>query len=232
MPEIPIRAFLASLVAIRNTEARHEVLLLKRTQTLIGEWCQIAGSIEKYETAWQAALRELDEETGLKPSAFYSADTCEQFYGDDSYVSYLKPIEKLNSKLAERINQMKTKSFIGLHIRRGDNITSRDVSKSLDFERAIENELSIDVDAMFYLCTDDYREENNFKLKYGNRIMHFPVGLNRSRPKDIQNALLDLVMLSKSNKIYGSYWSSFSEVASAYGRVELEMVGLKARGKQ
>ena len=80
MPEIPIRAFLASLVAIRNTEARHEVLLLKRTQTLIGEWCQIAGSIEKDETAWQAALRELDEETGLKPSAFYSADTCEQFY--------------------------------------------------------------------------------------------------------------------------------------------------------
>jgi len=83
MPEIPIRAFLASLVVIRNTEARHEVLLLKRTQTLIGEWCQVAGSIEDGETAWQAALRELDEETGLKPNTFYSADTCEQFYEAD-----------------------------------------------------------------------------------------------------------------------------------------------------
>jgi len=92
MPEIPIRAFLASLVAIRNIEERHEVLLLKRTQTLIGEWCQIAGSIEKDETAWQAALRELDEETGLKPNTFYSADICEQFYEADRDAITIAPV--------------------------------------------------------------------------------------------------------------------------------------------
>ncbi len=79
MPEIPIRAFLVSLVVLRKTDARHEVLLLERTQTLVGEWCQVSGSIEEGETAWQAALRELNEETGLKPGALYSADTCEQF---------------------------------------------------------------------------------------------------------------------------------------------------------
>ncbi|WP_159805754.1 NUDIX hydrolase [Litoreibacter roseus] len=80
MAEIPIRSFLASLVAVRKTETQHEVLLLKRTQTLIGEWCQVVGSIEEGETAWQTALRELYEETGLKPDVFYSADICEQFY--------------------------------------------------------------------------------------------------------------------------------------------------------
>lgn len=80
MPEIQIRAFLASLVAIRKTADRHEVLLLKRTQSLAGTWCQVAGSIEEGETAWQTALRELAEETGLHPQALYSADTCEQFY--------------------------------------------------------------------------------------------------------------------------------------------------------
>jgi len=92
MQEIPIQAFLASLVAIRNTEARHEVLLLKRTQTLIGEWCQVAGSIEEGETTWQAALRELDEETGLKPNALYSADTCEQFYEADRDAITIAPV--------------------------------------------------------------------------------------------------------------------------------------------
>ena len=30
--------------------------------------------------AWQAALREIKEETGLIPSEFYSADILEQFY--------------------------------------------------------------------------------------------------------------------------------------------------------
>ncbi|UWQ29542.1 NUDIX domain-containing protein [Leisingera sp. M527] len=92
MPEIPIRAFLVSLVAIRKTNVRHEVLLLKRTQTLAGEWCQVAGSIEEGETAWQAALRELEEETGLKPTALYSADTCEQFYEADRDSITLAPV--------------------------------------------------------------------------------------------------------------------------------------------
>lgn len=92
MSEIPIRSFLASLVAIREIETQHEVLLLKRTQTLVGKWCQIAGSIEEGETAWQTALRELDEETGLKPNALYSADTCEQFYEADRDAITIAPV--------------------------------------------------------------------------------------------------------------------------------------------
>lgn len=92
MVEIPIRSFLASLVAVRKSEAGHEVLLLKRTQTLIGEWCQVAGSIEEGETAWQTALRELEEETGLQPNALYSADTCEQFYEADRDAITIAPV--------------------------------------------------------------------------------------------------------------------------------------------
>lgn len=92
MPEIPIRAFLSSLVALRQNENEWQVLLLKRTQTLVGEWCQIAGSIEEGETAWQAALRELDEETGLTPRNFYSADITEQFYEPDRDAITIAPV--------------------------------------------------------------------------------------------------------------------------------------------
>jgi dihydroneopterin triphosphate diphosphatase len=92
MAEIQIRAVIASLVALRRTEKRHEVLLLKRTQSLAGEWCQVAGSIEEGETAWQAALRELAEETGLTPEALYSADTCEQFYEADRDAITIAPV--------------------------------------------------------------------------------------------------------------------------------------------
>lgn len=80
MSEIKITAFLTSLVAIRQVAEQWQVLLLRRTQFLAGTWCQVAGSIEEGETAWQAGLRELREETGLVPTAYYSADTCEQFY--------------------------------------------------------------------------------------------------------------------------------------------------------
>ncbi|MGR3621197.1 NUDIX hydrolase [Pseudophaeobacter sp.] len=92
MPEIPIRAFIVSLVAIRKCQGQHQVLLMQRTQSLAGEWCQIAGSLEPDETAWQAALRELREETGLRPKNFYSADICEQFYEADRDAITMAPV--------------------------------------------------------------------------------------------------------------------------------------------
>lgn len=55
----------------------------RATDYLRGEWCQVAGAVELHETAWEAALRELREETGLSPLSLYSADRCEQFYRPD-----------------------------------------------------------------------------------------------------------------------------------------------------
>lgn len=80
MHEIPIRSFVSSVIVLRETEGGTQVLLLKRTQSFAGEWFFNAGGIENGETAWEAALRELREEIGLTPVAFYSADYCEQFY--------------------------------------------------------------------------------------------------------------------------------------------------------
>lgn len=78
--EIPIRCHAVCLVAVRVANGNNEVLLLRRTRSLRGEWCQIAGALEQGESAWQAAVRELAEETGLAPTTLHSADICEQFY--------------------------------------------------------------------------------------------------------------------------------------------------------
>jgi dATP pyrophosphohydrolase len=92
MPDIPIRCFAVSVVVLRGSGAAAEMLLLRRTRSLAGEWCQVTGGIEAGETAWQAALREVQEETGLVLDRLYSADICEQFYEADRDAISLLPV--------------------------------------------------------------------------------------------------------------------------------------------
>ncbi len=45
-----------------------------------GTWQTVYGGIKSHETAVGAALRELKEETGLKPKSFYQVEYLESFY--------------------------------------------------------------------------------------------------------------------------------------------------------
>ena len=57
-------------------------LLLKRSKTKMYEhlWQGVAGKIKKGEKAWEAAIRELKEETGLDPHQIFVADHISKFY--------------------------------------------------------------------------------------------------------------------------------------------------------
>jgi dATP pyrophosphohydrolase len=58
----------------------HYLLLRRSGKYLNGNWQMVSGGIDAGETAWQAALREIREETNLIPDRFYSADAVESFY--------------------------------------------------------------------------------------------------------------------------------------------------------
>ena len=59
-----------------------EFLILKRNKNKIYEhlWQGVAGKIENNEAAWQTAIRELKEETGLDPLNIFIADHVSRFY--------------------------------------------------------------------------------------------------------------------------------------------------------
>lgn len=69
-------------VVRRGYGGGHELLQVRRTagDFLGGTWQSVYGDIQAGETAWQAALRELQEETGLRPLEFYQLDTINTFY--------------------------------------------------------------------------------------------------------------------------------------------------------
>ena len=66
----------------RKTKEGSKYLILKRAKTKMYEhlWQGVAGKIEKGEQAWQAAIRELKEETGLDPLKIFVADHVSKFY--------------------------------------------------------------------------------------------------------------------------------------------------------
>jgi len=66
----------------RRRRGRAEFLLLRRTpdRTLGGIWQPVTGGIEKRETAWRAAAREVLEETGLRPIRWWALEHLTSFY--------------------------------------------------------------------------------------------------------------------------------------------------------
>lgn len=70
-----------------------QFLLLKRSEGKIyaGQWRMVGGKVESDETAWQAALRELFEETGLVPSRFWTVPTINHFYDHSNDKIHLIP---------------------------------------------------------------------------------------------------------------------------------------------
>ena len=80
MPKVIVRVIDAYVFNRKNKEIRF--LLLKRAKTKIYEhlWQGVAGKIEAGETSWEAAIRELREETGFEPVRIFVADHVSKFY--------------------------------------------------------------------------------------------------------------------------------------------------------
>ncbi len=71
---------------VRPAGDTYEFLLARRSEAkyMGGTWQLISGRIEPGETAWQAAIREMLEETKLKPVELYRLSHVTQFYRSDN----------------------------------------------------------------------------------------------------------------------------------------------------
>lgn len=93
MHEVPVRCVGVSVVLLKKIDHTYKVLLMKRNSSVLqDEWCYIGGGIEEGEKAWEAALREVREETGIKLEALYTSNKFEQFYSYTEEYIYMAPV--------------------------------------------------------------------------------------------------------------------------------------------
>ena len=144
------------------------------------------------------------------------------FKNSDSYTIYT-PVEDI-SRSVNTIRKQFTSNTIGIHIRRTDNVLSIKHSPLSEFKRVIETELSNDSNVRFFLATDSPPDEEELKREYPGKIITYQKEISRNSEKGIQDALVDLLCLAATKKIIGSYYSSFSDVASYMGGIELKLI--------
>ena len=92
------------------------------------------------------------------------------------------------------------------------------------FIEAMSRDLIADSETNFFLATDDAEVEKVLIKRFPGKIITYKKVYSRQEVKGVQDAMVDLYCLSRTNKIYGSFYSSFSEIASRIENIPLEII--------
>ncbi len=154
-------------------------------------------------------------------------NTCYDFYQLNSQTNFFGlfiPVDKIQ----KRINAISVEfqgATVGVHIRRTDNVSSTNRSKTNDFIIRMDAIIQNDINTKFYVSTDDPKTEATLKSRYGDRVCTMTNKImSRDSKQGIEDAVIDMYVLAQTNSILGSYCSSFSNVASAIGAIPLEII--------
>jgi len=85
---------LVDVYLYRKEQDKVKHLIFKRASDVIyaRQWRMIGGKLKQEETAYEAALRELKEETGLKPVLFWTIPSVNSFYEYQTDSMYHVPV--------------------------------------------------------------------------------------------------------------------------------------------
>lgn len=113
---------------------------------------------------------------------------------------------------------------IGVHIRRTDNKASILQSPTELFVDAIDKEVDQNDDTVIFLATDSEAIKDEMRSRYGRRLLTAGDEADRNSITGIKGGVVDMYTLARTNRIYGSFQSSFSELASQIGGIEVHVL--------
>lgn len=149
--------------------------------------------------------------------------TCQEFGSNYNEFKFFLPSQSIQQIINEEVFKF-NEDTIGIHIRRTDNINSIAQSPVELFISKMEEEVQKNSNVIFFLATDDLETEQELLIRFGSKIIVYKKVLDRNLERGIIDAVVDLYCLSSTKYIYGSYWSSFSEIASRVGNIELKVL--------
>ena len=154
----------------------------------------------------------------------YYIHSFSNFYKVHDY-NFLKPVPSIEMRVSELLGSTDKSNLVGIQIRRTDNAQSIANSPTEMFIEYMHKELQTNPQTIFYLATDDINVRANIVKLFPDKVIYNKTeSVSRRTKSGMIDAMIDFISLSRCHKIYGSYWSSFCEVASDIGKNELIVV--------
>lgn len=154
--------------------------------------------------------------------------TCYPFFDapDTIYKELFVPTDEIEQLITPYTSQF-TAHTVGIHIRRTDNVESIRQSPIGLFIEAMEQEVQAFPDTVFFVASDSEEEKSVLKRRFGKRIITSAQKAERNSIEGMKEAVADFYTLSRTHRIFGSQYSSFSEVAAKINNVPFSTLKLK-----
>ena len=153
----------------------------------------------------------------------YYISTCNEFFFKRAYLQYLRPIAEIQLIINQYKQQISDKT-IGVHIRRTDHLDAIEESPLDAFITAMREKLDAEPGTNYFLATDDEQVEFLLMKLFPTKIIVHKKEFTRQSIQGIKDAVVDLYCLSATAGIYGSYFSSFSDIAARIGNIPLHVI--------
>jgi hypothetical protein len=124
---------------------------------------------------------------------------------------------------------------VGVHIRRGDAWDNPDAAQASMYRRSsdaaffarMDAELAAEPRTNFFLATDSSATEDRFRERYREAVTvnfdkRFVPSVAKQPKENQRDAVIDMFALSRTQKILGNAYSSFSKMAADIGSIEVQ----------
>lgn len=142
-----------------------------------------------------------------------------KYFHDQRFNSRLRAlVDHVRPEIKLKVNQYQSKNFtaatMGVHIRRKDWKSQKNMSY---YFKHMDRFSKINSDVSFYVCSDDGHSLMKIREKYPNVHTYPARSLTRGSPEAIEDALIELLLLSRTKMLIGTPGSTFSAMAQCIG---------------
>jgi hypothetical protein len=153
------------------------------------------------------------------------------------YLLRLKPVRSVR-RTVRAVSARFADRTLGVHVRAGLGRLSFEQAAHIDpdlFFEEVDDFLATGGESCIFLACDSPGVRDDFRRRYGGRVVVQPhaddgAEVGEIDPAGIRMALADMLLLSKTDRILGSYFSSFSELASVLGACPVKRIGREVEG--